>query len=782
MSDIVPSPQNTPLYPNYPRDYVSAYSREDGHEGEQYVQEAQVNWGYWEFASNDAKQAARYFNVYTPEDAMLEAFSSTTPNAFQKLAFDNMLFVWIPGMLDGAEGCHMGAPATAMEHLKEIDARRAWHGLPQIGRNDTTIVYTGSDFNWYLRPGANLEYVLEWINETSLTRASEFSLGPPTAGNIIAGFPQWRNRSLYSSDPATAANPDSVPRGMLPPTLLYLEAADRRLKPHMRLDYICPPPNGYIVGNVSDKYKDKTSFHPAQLTHAPDDLPQICYQLHPTDRDKAPCRPRTKDTKPWDHPPRLRGPDGSYLYDIDDEIPDREAIRSKNPHLFLRENRKGEKKLILDWPQLPFRIGRNETWWREESWFRIDARLTYGDVDARSFTTVGHEHVFEKGQKALLNLRIDTHARVQRRFRTRPKWYMRTWYNKAKTSEVSAAEKPVDEYLTTTQKLLNTTKGATPGWYQFPPTNPNANWQHIGQSNKQTFKTDVYDPVAQLRRNLNLDKNGEAAKAKAEKAKKRTHEEVEPEESVVDQGLPTKRLKLMAGDTSPLATIPRPMAQPKSQKGKMPTAQGAFLPSQADLFPSYASTTIGQAGSSLPSSFSLEGPPHYQPVTTPGGPTVMNTAQQYPWPVILQDVLYHHTVPGQGQGTSQTFTPVCQPQTQDDLEALFGFDSETQFPGGMGSNIDLGAYGGAGGNNVGGQAFGSALVGQNFAAGGSTMPPWIGNTGPTNEGTIHNNDDSGDDFDAAGTGSLSPTAFGSIDKVDLPDLSNDDTLDPNYQF
>ncbi|KAI9707956.1 MAG: hypothetical protein M1820_004375 [Bogoriella megaspora] len=98
------------------------------------------------------------------------------PSMIQTQAPDKVLFVWISGMLDGAGDCHMGAPATVMEHLKEIDARRAWHGLPQIGCDDTTIVYTGSDFNWYLRPGANLEYVLERIGETSLTRANEFSL------------------------------------------------------------------------------------------------------------------------------------------------------------------------------------------------------------------------------------------------------------------------------------------------------------------------------------------------------------------------------------------------------------------------------------------------------------------------------------------------------------------------------------------------------------------------------------------------------------------------------
>ncbi|KAL9090179.1 MAG: hypothetical protein Q9165_005459 [Trypethelium subeluteriae] len=346
---IITSPQNTPLLHQYPEWYTSTYVSLPNSVVHRNIESIHRNWGYWEFADLDHQAKAKSQGLDSPEELLsattLTLMSSNGPfptsitsksgHPIQWNDSDAINLIWIPGRLDGTKGLHNGQPASASRHVREIQQRRTRHSLPSVRTPHEKYVYSGSYFRWYLEPGADLRYIRQWINSIAPLRS--LSLGPSTAESIIAGFPEWKGRSLFGN----STNAISLHE-------LYLHAADRRLKPDNFPMYRPPRQDGHTADT-----EDFTSYHPAVEDVMEKDFKNVCLTLNQMYKGDY-------LTLGWTKPPAVLDADGNVLRDP-----------------------KGSGEMILDYPHLPMRISRCQGWWQRETWLRLDCRLVPDDLAMR---------------------------------------------------------------------------------------------------------------------------------------------------------------------------------------------------------------------------------------------------------------------------------------------------------------------------------------------------------------------------------------------------------------
>ncbi|KAL9074510.1 MAG: hypothetical protein Q9157_004369 [Trypethelium eluteriae] len=347
-SHIIASPQNTPLLHQYPEWYTSTYQLGPNSVVYRNIESIHHNWGYWEFADPDHQAKAKTHGLDSPEEVFSATInvvmSSVRPfpsgvtsksgHPIQWNDLEAINLIWIPGRLDGTKGLQNGQLASAYRHIREIQARRTRHSLPTIRIPYEKYVYAGTYFRWYLEPGADLQYIRQWINSTPLRF---LSLAPSTAESIVAGFPEWKGRSLFGNSTNAIFLHD-----------LYLHAADRRLKPNSFPMNRPPSQDGHKADT-----EDFTSYHPAVEDVTEKDFEKVCLALNQ-------IRKGDYVTRGWDRPPVILDADGNVLRDPE-----------------------GSGAMILDYPHLPMRISSCQGWWQRETWMRLDCRLVPDDLTMR---------------------------------------------------------------------------------------------------------------------------------------------------------------------------------------------------------------------------------------------------------------------------------------------------------------------------------------------------------------------------------------------------------------
>ena len=348
---IVASEQNTPVFNQYPSVYFSAYKVSDFGQITHTVKPIHLDWGYWKFASNHDTARAKLLELNSPEDVIwatrcgmeegigetLTAMVSDTGHLIYWDDLSAIKLVWIPGRLDGTKGWRDGEAASASEHMVEITKRRERHGLPELSPQQQ-CVYTGTYFRWYLEAGADLKHVRKWINHVP---EESLHLEAPTAESIIAGFPEWQSRSLFGEAQHMSIHPS------------YLPTADRRLKPIQHLRYRQGARRALDAGPAKGY-----SCHPAWDGATEDDYTDFNKELNST-------KMLNHHPERWLKPPAVLNADGEVMLDPQDS-----------------------KHEILDYPNLPARIPNKRWFDREQSWQRLDKRITQQDCDARRLTCV----------------------------------------------------------------------------------------------------------------------------------------------------------------------------------------------------------------------------------------------------------------------------------------------------------------------------------------------------------------------------------------------------------
>ena len=353
---ITVSPQNTPLFEEYPARYSSTYTNQTNSLVGREIEPEHLDWGYWEFVNSAHQAKAREHGFFSPE----EVFSATTfairhrlnqvpstviPRADHHLSWydlEEIKIVWVPGRLDGTKGLKNGLPVCAYDHMREIRRRRRYYGLGHTITAKGPWVYTGTHFRWYLEPNADLRHVKEWINSIP---PENLHLEEPTAENIVAGFPEWRGRSLTD---------DALGFGSLynmQADQMYLKAADRRLKPDAYLPYSQPPHR-----SPDEPSEDRTSYHPAMEGAKRGDFVDLCNTLNQKSGE-------LKLQERWLEPPAILDADGEPMHSPRDS-----------------------DQIILDYPHLPIQISRSVEWWQQEALARLDPRIRPQDLDARKKT------------------------------------------------------------------------------------------------------------------------------------------------------------------------------------------------------------------------------------------------------------------------------------------------------------------------------------------------------------------------------------------------------------
>lgn len=390
-------------------------------------------YGYWVFANDEEQLKAFQFGIDTAEYAV-QAYLKLNGYA------GDLLVTWKPGHLDGAQGIGID---TIRNHVEAIDNRRF-----RLGDHFPTLTkcpeygYRGTDPLWYMRKGANTQYI------TSIQKLTKYTL--PTEQEIV---------EAWGDDWYSLAGEYNQQH---PPSKFYLAASNRkisRINTQRRYgpveektefgpaEYARPRPHGTDLNDV-------TSFHPGQWDWDMTNLPAILYQLKATDADNNPMQ--------WPLPPQLRDADGNPVYDpADSTFP------------------------VLDFPFLPFSISTKEDPSQLAAWLRLDPRLTWHDITARMIAT-------GRPQYNALNMRLSRFSVAVGIFRWRDS-------NKSSNKIQAEVQNGTRLPLTAFEVRYNTTRGRTPGWnYSDDEDVPATTVQFIPFGNRLSQLNSVVDSVAHL--------------------------------------------------------------------------------------------------------------------------------------------------------------------------------------------------------------------------------------------------------------------------------------------